>query len=258
MKAMKELRAHQVMHIAAQYPAAAAVCYNTAAADDSHTSMQWNPDVQSLQVDLPEKGLRFGLSYKKFALEFRKISNALVGTQDLGGRSHDELMEWISSVLGQDFKFDLHYEIPYAFPDPGFRFDEIVPEDLADLRAQRELVNDALEAFRMNLSNSSPVRTWPHHFDTAVSEELGNGRSLGFGLAVPDRICEEFYFYAYAYDGGSPVDVSGLQDPGKGSWISDEQFKGAIMSSANSDKASVMSFFYTCHKLLNERLLVSR
>lgn len=254
---MKEFGNHQVMHMAAQYLAAAARSCNTPAADDSHTCMLWNPDVNSLQVDIEGKDLRFGLSYRKFSLEFRKISNSLIDSMELTGTTHNEIIPWITSVLGMDILFDLPYDLPYAVTVPDFRFDRVDPGDLEGLRLKRELASDALEAFRMNLSNPSPVRTWPHHFDTAVLEDLGNGRSLGFGMAVPDRMIGNFYFYAYAFDGDKPVDVTGLQEPGKGAWISSENFKGAVMSSENADKASVMSFFYTCHKLLNERLLVT-
>mgnify|MGYP001823040307 CR=1 FL=1 len=245
------------MHLGAQYMAASAVCFNAPSDDDRHTSLHWNPDVHSLQLDLPSKELRLGLSYSKFALEFRKVSNALIETMELAGRSHEEIVAWIRTVLGQQFRFEIHYKIPYSYPEEGFRFDEIDNDQMADLRSKRELANDALEAFRLNLNDPSPVCTWPHHFDTSVSENLGNGQFMGFGMAIPDEMVSEFYFYAYAYDGNNPVNVDGLQDPGKGEWVTSKNFKGAVMSAANADKASVMSFFYTCHKLLNERLLVS-
>jgi hypothetical protein len=254
---MKKLRPDQVMHIAVQYPAAAAISFNKSCDDDSHTALHWNPDVQSLQIDLKEKGLLFGLSYRKFALEFRKINNSLTDSMELSGKTHNEIITWIRSVLGNGFDMKLHYDLPYEFPLSHFEPDVISNDDLTQLRDKRELAYDSLEAFRMNLNNPSPVHTWPHHFDTAVSEDMGNGRALGFGLATPDSMRNEFYFYAYAFDGASPVEVKSLQEPATGEWVSTDSFKGAVMSSENTSKASVMSFFYSCHKLLSEKLMVS-
>ena len=89
----------------------------------------------------------------------------------------------------------------------------------------------------------SPIRVWPHHFDTGAYAPLGDtGISIGIGMAIPDTLSDEHYFYISGYKDGKTIFPSSRNDLSLGKWVS-EGFTGAILSTKDIIESEAVQFF---------------
>ncbi|MEM1139447.1 MAG: hypothetical protein AAGH45_06145, partial [Pseudomonadota bacterium] len=96
----------------------------------------------------------------------------------------------------------------------------------------------------------SPVRIWPHHFDTAIYIQLTTSTAedapgIGAGLAVPDALYGEFYFYTYPWP---RREIAGLPPLTCSGHYQRDGFFGAslpmsLVIEQDDQKACVMTFF---------------
>jgi len=229
------------MHLAAQYLAAAGISFVTKKEDDSHTNLGFDvPNGFMYTHPLSEAGDRLTLNYSTFSIDW--ISGKEKTIFSLNGKSHKEVVAWVSETanakLGKPYIYDFHYELPYSIDDHFvYKLDALELKRLLQLRLVSQI---ALQQVVDEQKIVSDVRVWPHHFDTGAFH--ASGISIGFGMAPPDSLSENHYLYVSGYKGHDAVDVSNFAPLTLGKWKNDE-FKGAILSANKLSIEETKHFF---------------
>ena len=201
----------------AQWLARFARGYLKAVPDDSHTSLRWISENGAMSTDPAEtdKGqLAFALYARDLVLS-AIMDDVIIDEIAMHGRRDEEAGAWMRKVLtgaGLDTKA-LDAPSPYTLLATPYakatRYD--AQSEIAGLtEAARYLDNASLLLGEIVAKHSSikpgpsPVRLWPHHFDiaTLIALEEGdfeNARAVGAGLAIPDKLHKEYYFYTYPW-----------------------------------------------------------
>ncbi|WP_424001155.1 hypothetical protein [Maribacter sp. IgM3_T14_3] len=232
-----------MMHLAAQYLAAAGISFVEKKADDSHTNLGWSIDKQCLETHpFSTTGDVLALNYTTFSLEW--ISPKNNASFALDGKTHQQVLEWLTNsadtFLGKKYIYDFHYELPYSIDDSfTFILDAYKLKELADLRT---LTQSGLERTLEVNGLSSDIRIWPHHFDSGAYVIISDDLSIGFGLAVPDTMINEHYFYISGYKGHSGLDTSKFDALSLGEW-KNNGFKGAVLPATKINEEKVVQFF---------------
>ncbi|EZH73726.1 hypothetical protein ATO12_17480 [Aquimarina atlantica] len=235
------------MHLAAQYLAAAGISFLEKKGDDSHTNLGFSIEKGTLYTrPFNSSGDLLSLNYHLFALEW--TSHNTIKTLQLNGTSHAEVLQWIKrmvkdSNLNAPYTYTLHYELPYTITD-SYIYTSKDTNRLSQLIAYRKLSKLAIQEFLQNHQLSSEIRIWPHHFDTGAfaSLEDESGLAIGLGLAIPDTMCNDYYFYISGYQGHDGLNTSDFKLLTTGKWYN-EGFKGAVLPISGVDKATVIAFF---------------
>jgi hypothetical protein len=241
------------VHLAAQYLAATGICFIPSKRDDSHTNLGFDVDTKSLETRLLSKKVDIlAFNYLQFSLEWHSFSGKQVFSLD--GKTHREVLQWLQEIshtaLGKSYGYNLHYELPYTIND-DYTFqlkDRIELERLSDLRTQAQnTLEQIIEDYHLN----TEIRTWPHHFDTGAYVGLNDNGSdapstkqtyVGFGLAIPDHLSKEHYFYISGYTEKKMIDTGTFEELKRGTWINGD-FKGAILPVKNTTVSEAIEFF---------------
>ncbi|PKB44035.1 hypothetical protein AX016_2246 [Cellulophaga sp. RHA19] len=232
-----------MMHLAAQYLAAAGISFLEKKSDDSHTNLGFSIEKQRLETHpLSLNGDMLTLNYATFSLEWilPKVNASIL----LDGKTHQQVLEWLrnssETFLGKKYTYDFHYNLPYSIDDSFiFKLNASKLKELTDLRTLTQLsIEKTLE---MNGLESS-IRIWPHHFDSGAYASLTKDIAVGFGLAVPDSMVNEHYFYISGYKGHSGLDTSKFDSLSLGEWKNDG-FKGAVLPTTKINEEQVVKFF---------------
>ncbi|WP_298900275.1 hypothetical protein [uncultured Psychroserpens sp.] len=234
------------MHLAAQYLATAAISFIPKKDDDSHTNLGWVN--HALETHPFPNGDKLGLNYEHFSLEW-KYSNGNTEHLLLNNLKHKEIVEWISQMaakndLRNSYAYNLHYELPYPPISETTSFAITNQNELNHLIKNRDLaqyvISNVLEANHYK----SPIRIWPHHFDTGAFINVTEKRSIGLGMATPDTIINDYYFYISGYNGHQPIDVTITNSSTKKTYYNDG-WQGFAMSISELDKSSAIDFCQT-------------
>ncbi len=236
------------MHLAAQYLAAAGISFLDKKEDDSHTNLGFSTTEGSMYTHpLNKDGDTLSLNYQRFTLEWNSKNSK--NSLRLDGATHAEVLEWITQTaikagIKKPFKYNLHYELPYTPITDDFTFKLHDIARLGELTNFRILAQLTLDTFLENQNLKSDIRTWPHHFDTGAFVSLGDntGLTIGLGLAIPDAMINDYYFYLSAYKGHDGLDTSDLNPLTNGKWYNDG-FKGAVLPVTGIDEVTVATFF---------------
>jgi len=234
------------MHIASQYLAAANISFLEKKADDSHTNVGFDTDTMRMETyDLSSTGDRLSLNYRRFSLEWTSQNGTI--SLSLDGKTHREVLHWLQErsqvQLAKDYVYEFHYELPYTI-DSDFQFKLTDASKLEHLCNLRILAEYTLEHIVEANNLDSPVRIWPHHFDTGAYALLDttSGISIGLGMAIPDTLSDEHYFYISGYKDGKAILPSSYSNLSFGKW-SDQGFIGAILPVTNLVKSETTQFF---------------
>ena len=239
-------KGYQSIHLAAQYLAAAGISFIPEREDDSHTNLGYSIDDKSFETwPLNDSGSKLRFDLARYELNW--ISRSESRSLTLDGCSHTQVLEWISATcsaykLNNPYKYKFHYKLPYPISDDYvFKTD---PEALAREIRLRSLAHNALSQFLLQHQLISDIRTWPHHFDTGIFFLLPSNKeiSIGMGLAIPDSVVDDYYFYASGYQGHESLDTTEFKALEHGKWIN-KGFTGAVLPATNQDKEVVFSFF---------------
>jgi hypothetical protein len=235
--------------------------------DDGHTTLVWDHAADAMVGPaIPAAGeIRFALSLPNYALECRDASGEMLDTFPLQGATHEDLVKWFQRMLSQHgadpdrYRFDFHYDLPCHadrshFPAPD-------ADELARLAALRSTAHKALELTLASHTDTEPVRIWPHHFDSGALltlERKSDGTpvsTVGMGLAVPDAIVPEHYFYVSPWRKEGTSKVSTLAELTFGRWVSDG-FNGAVLEATNVDLTKAARFLQLASRSLEEQLIL--
>ena len=222
----------KTFHIAAQYLATVAISFLEPKDDDSHTNLGWKDGALHTH-SLSENNCIISLDYRTFSL---------IWTNDLGykdsysleGKSHSEIVHWIrkTSLKAKHrkvYEYALHYELPYDEITNDFVFLKPSNEVTEQFILQRNLVQQALEKTLKANNQNTPIRIWPHHFDSGsffiTSDKIG----IGLGMAIPDGMINDFYFYVSGYKGHDGIELDQSLEIKKGKYYH-EGWKGIALA----------------------------
>lgn len=233
-------------HLAAQYLATAGKSFLPHKKDDSHTNLGFSvADKSLLTWPLNASGTQLGLNYNTFSLDWKSRTTQSLS---LKGKTHTEVVEWLSNMaeaseLEKPYRYNLHYSLPYTMAD-GEVFELSSTNEVQELIRLRGLAQNILTTFLKDEKLESEVRVWPHHFDTGAFAHLhnGSGKSVGLGLAIPDSMVNDFYFYISGYRGNTQLRTWAFKPLAKGTW-KNNGFKGAVLPASEITHEIGLDFF---------------
>lgn len=243
------------MHLVAQYLATAAISFIQKREDDSHTNLGWIN--HTLETHEFPNGDKLGLNYENFALEWTTYN----GNKQyllLNNKTHKEIKDWISDMsatngIEKPYKYKLHYELPYDEITDTTSFKLTNQEDLNVLINQRDLAQQVLDSILKSNADDSSIRIWPHHFDTGAIMTVNKKHSVGLGMAIPDELINDFYFYVSGYNGHDSIKLQSVKDLKHGSYY-DNGWKGFALPVKGIDKDTAISF---CQEAISKYAEVS-
>ncbi|MEM7379667.1 MAG: hypothetical protein AAF361_00560 [Bacteroidota bacterium] len=237
------------VHIAAQYLATTAKSFITPKDDDSHTNLGFNSAEGTLETwPLDEQGLKLKFEYEKFSFCLVSEKGDLI-SYELDGKSHGEVVDWLAKAfsglgLPQAYSYDLHYSLPYETLNTVSKHIKPAERHLMELVRLRTIAHQAMEGLVRNHKLDTTIRIWPHHFDSGgyVLTQSSAVSGIGFGMAVPDTLIDDFYLYCSGYQGHQGLDTSSFTPLSLGKWLN-EGFKGATLPMSSMDHEKTTSFF---------------
>jgi hypothetical protein len=230
----------EILHLASQYLAAANLSFVTPKEDDSHSNLGWGAEGKRLfTYDLSEDGLRLVLNLNYYSLDFVHPTEGEVASYPLSGARHLDVVNWVVREcafmkLKGDYNYHFHYELPYTAISDDFVFPSIETEVLEQLAIDRSIADRLFTNLGSELEAFSLPRIWPHHFDTGSLATFNNG-SIGYGMAIPDSMVDDYYFYVAGYKGHDSIDTLALKPLKHGEWRSGS-WNGAVIRNSENEK----------------------
>ena len=235
------------VHLATQYLAMAGKSFLDTKPDDSHTNVGFFIEDHTLRTwPLNSSGSYLAFDFKNFSLKW--VKGHSTERLFLNTCTHQEVLKWLEKTstafgLRTAYNYDLHYDLPYTLSD-DFKFKLQDKEELNQLLLLRILAQHVLKSFLTSEKMESDIRIWPHHFDTGAFVVLNHNteKSVGMGMAIPDSVIDQHYFYLSGYNGHEALDTSNFSSLTKGEWKSNG-FKGATLKASNTTKEEAVQFF---------------
>lgn len=217
--------ARRQLHHAAQLATAFGISYIEPGPDDSHTNLEWLPQLAALASN-EENGVRVAVRISTLTLQVDDEPMALHGaTMNIAA-------QWLVTRLvelgfdGDRLTLARHYEIPPHAVADGQPFDAR-SKHLEQLTAWFGNSAAIFEALRASEPRASVVRCWPHHFDLATLITVGEGRTVGVGMEPGDLYYDEPYYYVNMHP-NPPAEALVDSLKGNGSWHTHEWI-GAVL-----------------------------
>ncbi|MBW6537035.1 MAG: hypothetical protein K0B11_18655 [Mariniphaga sp.] len=175
--------------------------------DGSNINMQYIPEKEMLLGNSHPDGWAVGVHLKNFSVQVLDEKEIVKAKISLEGKTFQEVFQEFKTAL-QNLGINvsqLKTEQPYELPTGGLKegkyfaieSDDAVSENIRYRHNAQLLISELAARF----SDVEPVRIWPHHFDTgtfatvARVEKGGASKTIGLGLAIPDSMVPEPYFY---------------------------------------------------------------
>ena len=169
--------------------------------DDSHTALSWlDVPAQWVGGEIPETELRAGIRPADLTLTLGGKDDPSGLQLDLVGQTRKQALDWLRDQLAEHgvdrskVELDFHYEMPTHAIEDGAAWSDGLAEERAELTRYFAAASALLIDVTRD-AESSPIRTWPHHFDMATLLDEGDGKTIGVGLAAGDTAYNEPYFY---------------------------------------------------------------
>jgi hypothetical protein len=241
----------QQIHQLAQTIAKFNRSYAPTKADDSHTNLAFDPVGSRLLGKWVESGrgpVIMALELPDFKFRIYNHSWQSLFSIEIDGKSQIQAELSIKSFLpqigldAQEFMDPMHFEITkYEFVNKPYS--PWKEAELSSWENHRSLANDASQWLLNHLQIEAETRIWPHHFDTGIYIEPTSSVGLGFGLAMQDSMIESPYYYLSGNGlNGSEIDYSSAKNLRQGAWITNENWKGAILKLPDANRQTVLEF----------------
>lgn len=198
-------KARELAHEAIQLLASTGISYAQKREDDSHTNCEWSSSLKAFVGNVfgEKNDICLGLNIADFKLLLLKENWTIIEELYLKDKNLDEVLLWLKNNFEEQgldqskFALNKHYEIPVTTVYEGGNFlveNEQAFQELSDYFANADLI---LRSYISELTNATPVRCWPHHFDIATLLNVGNEKlqSIGIGLSPGDSSNPEPYLY---------------------------------------------------------------
>jgi len=232
-----------MMHHAAQAVAAFGNSLLPKAADDSQSSLSWHSDLKALvsqEVNLKRR-VRIALSYNSFKLHMLNADDTSMGSLPISGQTKTTALSFVriqAREMGrraEEVNMPDHYDLPESDYDKGAPFIVQGVDKHLELAKYRHNAQELLGAIARQYEHASTVAIWPHHFDTGSVinvdfDDVGEPtKTVGIGMAIPDDVCEELYFYVNHWSKDGDFKYDELPELSNGAKWKTEGFKGAIL-----------------------------
>ncbi len=254
----------QQQHHAAQFLAMAGRHLIPRQPDDSNTNMEYIPEKEMLFGNLLPEGVRLGLQLSEMKIFILDDKNETKTEITLAGKTQIAVFEEIKrnlKNLGVDvsgFSNEMHYEIPEHKLDRGDVFSVSNKKYFIENTLYRHNAKVVLIEVAKDFEQAEPVRIWPHHFDTGTFIPLAHNKkgdlskSFGLGLAIPDSMIDEPYFYLSFWSEKPVKGIENIKPSEVGKWMMPD-WNGAVLklseilkeNKAVNQHKLVKSFFQT-------------
>jgi hypothetical protein len=197
--------ARRSLHHAAQIVAATGITHAPAAADDSHTNMEWMPTLRALAGRSigGERPFRLAVRPEGLELLLLDVEGREEDARGLVGSTVDEGYAWAAGAIARRTGAPVRplTRPSWAIPPLGREtFSGADDEALAELARWYGNAAHALRALADDFDGASEVRCWPHHFDIATLLPGGTAeQKVGVGLSPGDEVYPEPYWYVSPY-----------------------------------------------------------
>ena len=220
-------------HHAAQIVSAVGLTYLPAASDDSHTNMEWTRGGLAGHVVPGPRPFHAAIRPSGLVLALLDGAEAVLEEVSLFGRTLDDGYVWLAEAIARRTGGPVRPLMRPTYPLPDHAAYRGEPFRAESAPALDELARwyanacGVLERLMAACAGSSPVRTWPHHFDIAMLVELPAAKSIGVGLSPGDETFPEPYWYVSPYP--YPVEPALPALPSRGRWHR-EGFFAAVLT----------------------------
>jgi len=243
------------LHLAAQYLSATAISFVEKKEDDSHTNLGWSSVKKRMETHVFGEGCQLALSLKTGHLEWLKDGKVTANT-DLQDRRHAQNLSWIKKEaakhgIKEEFSYSFHYDLPYKKLEFNHTYN-FKEADLKVISERLSLAKKAFKAFIKEVKVKGESRIWPHHFDLGFYGPLNKEANvlMGAGLAIPDDLVNDFYFYASGYKDEKPISTKDLKGLTNGEFKAN--WNGATLSSKDISAEDAQQFLTeSCTTYLN-------
>lgn len=260
-------------HLAAQFIALTGRYLIPKKPDGSNINMQYFPEKEMLLGNSHPDRWAIGVKLRNQTVQILDEKNNSKTEVSLEGKTFQQAFQEFKTAL-QNHGIDvsgLKTEQPYELPTGGLKegnyfaigSDGAVAENIRYRYNAQLLISELAARF----SDVEPVRIWPHHFDTgtfatvARNEKGAASKTIGFGLAIPDSMVPEPYFYL-SFWSENPLDIG--NNPVKlpaGEWMM-PNWNGAVLGvsdiiqkqTAEEQYSLVKDFFEAGLSVLLEKL----
>ncbi|MEO8657190.1 MAG: hypothetical protein ABI693_01900 [Bryobacteraceae bacterium] len=193
--------------------------YVSEEADDSHTSLTWDHELEAFSGRLVNAARPFSLALCPSSLSLLWLAGGGQGEAAfyLSGKTQSEAIHWVEANLAahglpvEPFRRPLHFEVE-TYPPAGTAYEE---DERGPLRELANYYANAANLFQ-HLAPNQPVRCWPHHFDIAALIPVAGapGRTIGLGMSPGDSNYAQPYFYVTSGPALEPARLPGLMHGG--------------------------------------------
>ncbi|WP_027418560.1 hypothetical protein [Crocinitomix catalasitica] len=232
------------LHQAAQYLAAAGISFLDKQADDSHTNVGWNSNKNRMETHVFGAQNQLAINLNSGNIEWLK-NGAVSSEASINSNSHNEIVHWIKeqakeNKISNSISYNFHYKLPYDDMINDYQF-SLSTEKLKKIAKELSKAQNAFEQFLENEKLDSPIRIWPHHFDLGIYAKLETENTfMGAGIAIPDTLVDDFYFYASGYKNGAAIVTKTFEEMEVGNWRTD--WNGATIAATNLDDKTALTF----------------
>jgi hypothetical protein len=266
------------MHNAAQLVALVGYYLLPERDDDSHTSMQWYPELQALVSEAigNKQKFRVGLRLRDHTLMILTATGEVIRASSLVGKTKIEAFHWLEDQINKfgDYSSQLGLEMHYSIPGHPIQDGQVFRIDhqgeFEEMALYFSNAHNVLQALKDAIPEAGPVRCWPHHFDIATliildkDKPAEETRSLGIGLSPGDMSYYQPYFYVspWPYPNIEEIDVPLLK--GNGKWHT-EGWVGCLLLAERIERVKdekeqkqmvndfILSALKACYDILESR-----
>lgn len=198
------------LHWAAQLASAVGATLLPAAADDSHTNLEWlsAPAVLAGRLTAEPPRCRAALRPADLRLFILDEGDAPIAEHALHGMTLSQGMVWLEQELAAVARRPLarplrrhQLDLPQHAAGRGAAFSTTDAAAFSELGRWYANADGILRQLAQRTRNASPVRCWPHHFDIATlitleANAAGEAeRTIGVGMSPGDASYTEPYWY---------------------------------------------------------------
>ena len=246
------------LHQASQYLAAAAISFTEAESDDSHTNLGWSEKYNSLFTrSLNQNNVMLALCYDDLSLQWIDASWNELDILYLSERKHHEVLAWLKEkskkhVGDVSYNYKFHYDLPYEKITDDYIFQPVDEHEVTKIIRLTTTAKQAFELLNEKIPGGYEIRVWPHHFDLASFIELSDALSVGIGLAIPDDMLDEHYYYVTGWNKDESLATDGFRALPDGEW-KNNGWKGAVLKAENNGVEHVYHFISSAIEIFKEQ-----
>ncbi|QQE13608.1 hypothetical protein JD969_09155 [Planctomycetota bacterium] len=197
------------LHYAAQILAATADLLIHSEPDDSHTALTFDPDHNALLTQPLPQNYQLALILDTPLLMLLDSQQNILAESPLIGLTLTEALDWADHQLKRHLPSPpennirlRNYDMPqHPISDGDTPFTLKHQNHFTEVARYFAFAHRLIDLFTRHIPHTSPIRTWPHHFDIATLTFLDpdlspdQSRTIGVGLSPGDHHITEPYIY---------------------------------------------------------------